>query len=242
MNVLTEADLRTNLCNAEIEEYTVPKGTFITPMAREYLRERGIKLKAAEDPTGMPVTPLPDKGSETYVDAVTGEGYAEKPERMTHIRGNLLVTKDHPRIIFRGKLDTLQALVLCIQAKTGKKEDKLVRDLEEILLCLRLILGAEVKEIPLASIKILGMTDKELRIVSHNVKEEIGINHPIPASQMGETALAINYLRTQIREVELSAMPLQREDISQHLNRLSSAVYIIFCRYLAGFYKREEVL
>ena len=33
---------------------------------------------------------------------------------MTHLNGDFLVVKDHPRIIFRGKLDTLESeLILC---------------------------------------------------------------------------------------------------------------------------------
>ena len=49
---------------------------------------------------------------ERYIDAVTGEALAEKPEHMTQLCGNRLVSKTHPRIVFRGKLDSLIAKAL----------------------------------------------------------------------------------------------------------------------------------
>ena len=54
---------------------------------------------------------------------------------------------------------------------------------------------------------------------------------------MGETALELNCLRTQVREAELAAAAAfgeGREDILRCLNRLSSAVYILFCRLVAA--------
>ena len=51
-----------------------------------------------------------------YVDYETNAYYYEKPEHMTQLFGNKLVCKDHPRILFRGKLDALQADVVLAQA------------------------------------------------------------------------------------------------------------------------------
>ncbi|MFR2897964.1 hypothetical protein [Hungatella sp.] len=41
--------------------------------------------------------------------------------------------------------------------------------------------------------------------MSHQVKETFGMNHPIPDASMGKTALELNLLRAEIREVELAA-------------------------------------
>ena len=121
----------------------------------------------------------------------------------------------------------------------------LAEDLEALLLHLRQILAAEVKEQPLEPCRLLGMDSDEIRRVSHNVKEHIGIDHPIPSYKMGRTCTALNRLRTQVREAELAAAAAfvaedgscSRTDILQALNRLSSCVYILFCRNLAGWYK-----
>ena len=58
---------------------------------------------------------------------------------------------------------------------------------------------------------------------------------------MGELALRLNTIRAQVREAELAAAAAfeypgeaPREDIIRELNRLSSGVYILFCRLLAG--------
>ena len=67
------------------------------------------------------------------------------------------------------------------------------------------------------------------------------MDHPIPGWEMGELALRINTLWTRVREVELAAATAfeapgeaPRPDIIRELNRLSSAVYLIFCRVVSG--------
>lgn len=247
MKILTETMLRAATLAKNTTEYRVEPDVFVTPLAKEYLRDRGISLVIMDSqPAVMTRTPLPSHGKHTYIDAQTGAGYSEKPEHMTHLRGNLLVPKTHPRIEFRGRLDSLQAEIICLQAEAcEKKQDKLVTDLGDILYGTRCILGAEVKEEPLEPMKILGMTDKELRANSHNVKKYLGMDHPIPDYTMGRMAADLNRLRAKVREVELSAAHafmtaegvVERPDIIQHLNRLSSGVYIIFCRWLAGYYE-----
>ena len=94
---------------------------------------------------------------------------------------------------------------------------------------------------------LLGMDSAQIRRVSHNVKEHIGINHPIPTYKMGKLCAGLNELRTQVRETELYAVnafesesPDARNDIIEGLNRLSSCVYILFCRLAAGYYKEEK--
>ena len=50
---------------------------------------------------------------------------------------------------------------------------------------------------------LFGLGHEELRRMSHNVKEYFGIEHPVPDPTMGEQALELNLLRTQVREAEL---------------------------------------
>lgn len=247
MKILTEAMLRSAALGEDTTEYCVDADVFVTPLAREYLRDRRISLVITEArPAVMTRTPLPKQGEHTYIDAKTGAGYDEKPEHMTHLRANVLVPKSHPRIEFRGQLDALQAEIICLQVKAEEAHaPKLVEDLSDILLSTRLILGAEVKDEPLNPVKILGMNTEELRSHSHNVKKYFGIDHPVPDYSMGMMAADLNRLRTKVREVELSAMHafenengrVERADIIEHLNRLSSGVYIVFCRWLTGYYK-----
>lgn len=248
-HVLTDIELRARWQQCPCEEWHTTPDTILTPAARDFLREHGIRLIrdcSVSEYGKMTVNPIPDSGDHRYVNALTGEPMAHKGETMTHLRGNLLVPKTHPRILFRGRLDSLMAQLMGVQlvaAEEGKPA--LAEDLEELLLHLRQILAAEVKEQPLEPVLLLGMDSGEIRRVSHNVKECIGIDHPIPSYKMGRICTALNRLRTQVRETELSAAAAfvaedgscSRTDILQALNRLSSCVYILFCRNLAGWYK-----
>ena len=243
--ILTENDLRSHPPAPGARQYQVEEGTFVTESARSWLEKRDIQLVILPKGRmcgGMSRTPLPDRGSRTYLDAATGLPLGrEKPEEMTHLRGNLLVKKSSPRIAFRGKLDSLEAAILEAQALAHRQNAPAVRDgLGEVLEQVHLVLGAEVKDQPLEEVPILGMDQARLRQVSHNVKGAFGIDHPIPSWEMGELALRLNTLRTQVREAELAAAvafeapgETPRPDIIRALNRLSSAVYILFCKLLA---------
>lgn len=242
--ILTENDLRSHPPAPGTRRYEVEEGTFVAESARSWLEKRDIELVFVPPGRicgGMSRTPLPDRGSRTYLDAATGLPLGrEKPEEMTHLRGNMLVKKTHPRIAFRGKLDSLEAAILEAQALAHRQNAPAVRDgLGEVLEQVRLVLGAEVKDRPLEEIPVLGMDQAELRQTSHDVKGAFGIDHPIPSWEMGELALRLNTLRTQVREVELAAGhafeapgETPRPDIIRALNRLSSAVYILFCKLL----------
>jgi ethanolamine utilization cobalamin adenosyltransferase len=75
---------------------------------------------------------------------------------------------------------------------------------------------------------LFGYSLDELHNQIHHVKETFGFEHPLPDYRMGALAIKLNTLRTRIRETELAAA----EDIQQILNRLSSAVYWLFCKSL----------
>ena len=185
--ILTENDLRSHPPAPGARQYQVEEGTFVTESARSWLEKRDIQLVILPKGRmcgGMSRTPLPDRGSRTYLDAATGLPLGrEKPEEMTHLRGNLLVKKSSPRIAFRGKLDSLEAAILEAQALAHRQNAPAVRD--------GLGVGAEVKDQPLEEVPILGMDQARLRQVSHNVKGAFGIDHPIPSWEMGELALRL---------------------------------------------------
>jgi ethanolamine utilization cobalamin adenosyltransferase len=253
MKVVTQAYLRSLLLPEDCGEYTPPAGAFVTPGAREYLASRGISLKEpvpeAGEPRIMPVTPVERRGENTYVNAETGETCGVKPEYMTHLSGNRLVPKHHGRIRFRGIIDSLEAEVMEAQTLAfSLGETWYCRLLGETLTCLRGILAAEVKETPLPELKLFGLPEEELHRQSHDVRGAFGMDHPVPDYTMGPLAVRLNTLRTRVREGELLAVRVfwvpgadgtpggrcGREDIVRALNRLSSAFYWLFCRYLSG--------
>ena len=240
--LVTDRELRRLWDQGEFHTFTVEEGTVVTPSARDFLLEHRIELRLQPKGKTMTVEPIAAAGgAPRYVIEATGERVEEKPEEMTHLRGNRLVPKTHPRILFRGKVDSLMAAFLSAEVTAAEENRRNVLEgLEELLGFLRALLAAEVKEEPLGEIRLLGLDSAGIRRVSHHVQKEIGIPHPIPSYTMGRLALTLNALRTQVRETELAAAlafdrdgRCARPDLVEGLNRLSSAVYILFCRLVA---------
>lgn len=241
MKIIDESDLRAGLIPQGTKEYRVANGCALTPLAKEYLASRGIEVVCCKIPTADAVATEHAKKYKRYTDAATGQSLAEKPEYMTQICGNLLVSKAHPRIELRGRLDSLESKILEVQiaAKRAGKE-ALYADLNEVLSYVREVLAAEVKDKIFVKATLFGLDEDGLRRVSHNTKDEFGFTHPVPDAAMGESAVLLNSLRTQARECELSAVRAfgsGRVDIVRALNRLSSGIYILFCREIAGRYR-----
>lgn len=262
MKAITEDFLRLELRNAQPETYYVPEGKILTPAAREYLQQRKIKIAKGEPPEAAPAEPAAPAApapaaapaaaaapTAKYRDHETGAFYMEKPEHMTQLFGNELVTKNHPRILFRGKLDSLQAMVVLDQALIAADgNQKLVDDLGSILDNLREMMRCDVLDETYCRQTIIGLTHQELRERSHNPQKFFGIKQMLlPDYTMGRDYALLNQLRAAVRETEVAAATAfltgskcTRPDIMEELNRLSSALHIMMCMYLAGMYRKED--
>ncbi|MGD9567152.1 MAG: cobalamin adenosyltransferase [Sedimentibacter sp.] len=251
MSVVTESILRRELKNSSIDEYEVEKGALVTPSARQYLSDRSIKLIYKEE-----YQETSDENIKKEVEGfipkyvhINGGVFEKKPEYMTQLYGNKLVSKDHKRIIFRGKLDSLQAKILETQLDCiNLNEKEVVKDLEEVLSFVRNVLAAEVLEKEFIFNNLIGLNSDELRAYSHNPKKYFNTEHIIyPSAEMGPIIVVLNALRAQTREVEICAYQAFknedgdyiRSDIGVALNRLSSCFYIMMCKYAAGKYSKR---
>ena len=93
----TEDMVRSNLRNRGGKRvFYLAKGDTLTPGARDWLRQQRVEILSAEQAK-----------PEVYR-LLNGAYVTEKPEHMTHLNGDSLVLKTHPRITFRGALDTLE--------------------------------------------------------------------------------------------------------------------------------------
>lgn len=227
-------------------EYTLPAGCVLSPGAQAVLRERRVRVVVPPRRVQLRATPVPPGSGGGYVEHETGRPVAHKPEHMTQLSGNRLVPKDHPRIIFRGKLDSLQAQVVTAQTLMEERgaSPRLVEALEEVLTLLRRLLRAEVLEEVPPQINLLGLTPQELREQSHDPKKYFGVEPMVlPHRSMGLAYALLNGLRAAAREGEVAAVaafgkdptPAQ-EELLRAMNRLSSAFHILMCRVLAGEY------
>jgi ethanolamine utilization cobalamin adenosyltransferase len=249
MRAITETELRDEYRKKEFTSYTLPEGSRLTPAAAQFLSERRISVhtdsSSAKNNQTQEKT-FADAGSHTSFKTYEVSGIKEKPEQMTHLNGREMVYKNHPRIKFRGCIDTFEALLLkTIIEFEGAGYQELGRDLRAVLEYVRQMLRAEVKNEPLAPISFHGWSADEIRERSHYPQKFFGVNHIVPSPAQGMFMAQLNYIRTQVRELELAAMDaftiapevVEREDIIQGLNRLSSLLYIMMVQLISGHYR-----
>ena len=206
--------VKANIRNREGKRvFYLGKGDQLTSDARDHLNRERIEI-------------LPAEQARPQRYRLLGGGYMEeKPEHMTHLNGDVLVPKTHPRIAFRGAMDTLEAeLLLCQLAVPEFRQE-----LAEILELARKLLRWEVLEEPAQEGRLCGLTQDELRSRSHRPQDFYGQPHFMPQVTDGAQVLQLNRVRCAARHAELKAVAAipEREDILRALNRMSSMLYIL---------------
>ena len=217
----TEQSVRDSIRNREGKRvFYLAQGDQLTPGARDWLRQEKIELLSAAQAR-------PERFS------LLGGGYIEeKPEHMTHLNREVLVDKTHPRILFRGAMDTLEAELILTQLVLEKKT---AENVQEILTLARQILRCDVLVEPLKADTLCGLTRDEQRRRSHRPQEFYGQPHFMPEYTDGEAIVRLNRARCAAREAELKAVAAFRDenglptrpDLLQALNRMSSMLYIL---------------
>lgn len=265
MSVLTENDIR-KLFNEKVlmekGEFYLEKDMKLTPSARTYLADKNIIIRTnhLEEKTRYQSESLRtriDKNnienkekemgkSEEIYETLFGITLHEKPEHMTHLRGNLLVFKDNGRIALRGAIDSLESQIIITQIVAQKEGSmKLVNDLEEIIQFIRRLLRSEITGEPVDDFSLQGLNAKDMREQSYHPSKYFGIKHFLPTYKHGEMIANLNKLRTMTRRTELIAFKafkndenkVERVDIIRAFNRLSSLFWIMMFKYMTDRYK-----
>ena len=218
--LLNEKEVRDNIRNRDGKRvFYLAKGDQLTSSARDYLSRERIEILPAEQAR-------PDR-----YQLLNGGYLEEKPEHMTHLNAQVLVEKSHPRILFRGKLDTLEAeLILCQQAA-----EHLTASLGEVLSLARRLIRCDVLEEPVPEGKLCGLTEAEIRKRSHFPQDYYGQPHFMPEASDGNVIARLNRARCAARAAELAAVAAftdregnpTRVDILRSLNRISSMLYLL---------------
>jgi ethanolamine utilization cobalamin adenosyltransferase len=237
MKAVTEAYLRKHLRQERPASFTLEPGMILTPAARQFLQDRRIGISQ----------PTPLRPDTTKDDAQSPCTLSEspvcrkKPEEMTLLHGRKLVSKGHPRICLRGRLDSLQSDILLLHARCAATSPRLGADLLELLGWAREILRAEVLEVSPVSLSLAGLTPAELRERSHNPRKFFNSGHLLPEVAMSLEVLELNKLRSTVREIELIAVAALADgshpgglQIIESLNRMSSAFYVLMLKYHTG--------
>lgn len=220
----TEQNVRDNVRNRDGKRvFFLGKGDQLTSGARDFLTRERIEILPAEEAK-----------PERY--RLLNGGYlTEKPEHMTHLNGDVLVPKTHPRIAFRGAMDTLETELMLCQLVV---ESDICRELGEILALARRLIRCDVLEEPVPEGKLCGLTEQEQRARSHRPQDYYGQPHFMPEYADGAAMLQLNRARCAARDAELKAvaaftdregMPI-RLDILRAMNRMSSMLYILMVK------------
>ena len=208
-----ERAVRDNIRNREGRRvFILGKHDTLTPSARDFLHRERIEV-------------LPPEEAKPQVWKLLSGGFCEdKPEVMTHLNGDTLVPKNHPRIRFRGAIDTLEAELLLCGEKTG-----------EILNLARRLIRCDVLNEPVGDITLYGLSEAEQRKRSHFPQDYYGIPHFMPDFSDSPQLLQFNRARCAARNAELVAVDAfvdpdgipTRLDILTALNRISSMLYLL---------------
>lgn len=270
---ITENWLREQFGLAHGTEVQLPTNARLTPSAQGLLDERHITVKYIDE-SGRVFIP---KAGQNVTDAASAEALkqvhplttsdewsvpdcllchqkvAQKPDTLTHIDAHHLVSKNDPRLLFRGKLDSViaQAVLTQIQLQsvhsTSEAIQMIVPQLMRYMADVRSALGnalkAEATGEAMSDVALGNLSDTAIHRMSHNPLKYLGHDHLVPDEKQGVQVALLNVLRAQIREAELYAAQIyitrdfrvKRPDIMQALNRLSSAVYVLMVwTYLAA--------
>lgn len=220
----TEQNVRDNVRNRDGKRvFYLGKGDQLTSGARDFLTRERIEI-------------LPAEQAKPQQYQLLGGGFvAEKPEHMTHLNGNVLVHKTHPRIAFRGAMDTLETELMLCQLVV---EPDIRKDLGEILALARRLIRCDVLDEPVPEGKLCGLTEEEQRSRSHRPQDFYGQPHFMPEYADGAAVLQLSRARCAARDAELKAVAAfsdregnpTRVDILRAMNRMSSMLYILMIR------------
>ena len=212
----TKEAVRDNIRNRDGKRvFYLGKGDQLTSDAKDFLTAQRIAI-----------LPPSEARPERYR-LLCGGYIEEKPETMTHLNGEVLVPKTHPRIALRGAVDTLEAeLLLCAAEAAGSIRTQI----EDALTFARNLLRHEVLNEPVKDVLLGGMDAGSLRTRSHRPQDFYGTPHFMPAPEDPKLLLLVNRARCAARAAELKAVaafPEGREDLIMGFNRLSSFLYLV---------------
>ncbi len=240
MTIITESELRELWQNGRGRLPAFPPETRFSDSAREFLRNHKIEFQTSSEmasadwnkPGTFPVVlsgPVP-------VCSECGQPIKHKPEHMTQLDAGHFAPKTTPRLVLRGRVDSLHAFVMLAASKArGFGMGALAGHLDTLAAYCREIMSAEYNMRPVAPLTLLGKSEEELHQISHWPDRHLGIQHIVPGPEDHEMLHWLNVLRTQAREVEVVALeagPIA--NLPQAFNRFSSAVYVLELYWKAG--------
>lgn len=255
--VLSEDILKIKYRKEPFDVFEIEKGTLLTPSAKQFLSEKGIELiikgdkvvssKKIDEAINEEVEEKVYYEKPKYV-GKNGEYYFEKPEYMTVVDGNILMSKNSKQIALRGKIETFLAEVLLIgkELELSLSNEKLIKDIETIIKFIQNIIVAEkLDKILENQILFDGKTVKNIKEIVKNPKDYFKKGHLLEISLLSDITIhKLNRLRFLARELEIQAIDyfvedykVNRKDLLEAFNVLSDAIYILILKVDNGDYR-----
>lgn len=255
MSFITEAELRELWQNGRGQIPVFAPGTRFSASALDFLKTHQLEVKQQTNGSMPPASGAPEWDKPSVFPVVLngplpvcsqcGQPLPHKPDHMTQLDAGHFAPKTTPRLIFRGRVDSLHALVQLTAAAARRFGlPELSQQLDTLAAYCREIMSAEYNLRPVAALTLIGKSEEELHQISHWPEKYLGIQHLTPGPNDHEILHWLNFLRTQAREVEicaLEAFPPGSYDpsgvgasLAHSLNRLSSAIYILELYFQAG--------
>jgi ethanolamine utilization cobalamin adenosyltransferase len=248
--LITEAELRELWRDGKSALPAFPKGTRFSPAAQDFLKAQQLEVRFQDaEPSATAQTNQDWNKPATFpvvfsgpvpVCNVCGQPLPHKPDHMTQLDAGHFAAKTHPRIKFRGQLDSLHAWVMLAAAEARRYQlPNLAEGLDTLAAYCREIQSAEYHGRTVQALTLNGKDEEEIRQISHHPDKHLGIAHLKPGPTDHSILHWLNVIRTQTRELELTALGIYgpqehtHEDkegpgsIPQALNRLSSAIYVL---------------
>ena len=228
MRFLTEEDIKTR-CSAPGSMLRLAADERLTPSASEYASRFRIEIVQHCGTCAVEQTAKAEVSLDVRRPSVTT---ATACVPMTHLDAGSVVPKSHPRVEFRGKLDSLLATAILVRTQFDARNciaPYLKECLDDVTTWIMCILTSDVSG-EACIIKGMGGMDMDtVHTVSRDPDTYLGITPFVPDGSLGGNAALVNWLRALAREAEVAGAKcaLGREDVASALNRLSSALYVL---------------
>jgi len=227
----------------------VAPGARLSPAAADFVAQWGLVVHEAPPSNGQPRSTegeglrsewdvpsrFPVAPAEAPLCTACGSPVHDKTDGQTQLNATHYSAKTHPRIVLRGRIDSLHALVLMAQHQalsTGQSET--ATGLGTLAAYCRELISAEYNERAVADAAVGGLDLEEIHRATHDPKGVLGIDHLTIDGSASMLQQLLNVLRTQSREVEIIAFEAFSSphhtygaSICHALNRFSSIAYYL---------------
>ncbi|WP_088226080.1 cobalamin adenosyltransferase [Desulfosporosinus sp. FKB] len=218
MKFITEMELRDLYQKEPFTTYALESSVKITPGARQFLVDRGIKLVQAQSNDGVSACLTRGK-----------EDHALKSWCLQRLRH---------------KMESLESLFLLMTAELVMSGDAiLAEEVIELGKCFRNLKNAELQGIPSDPIKFWGWSEEEIKNCADNLVKLLEINEFHARLANGKTVTLLNYLRASLSELEPAILEAywveeqeacSRQDLIENVGVIINILCIMMWKCLGG--------